>query len=520
MVKVNQLEFIAFAKAGVFILALLWVVFSQIINPNFIQYQSTLWVYLFLAVSLFLQLFLYSANHLTQTFLDPFKKAILDTILIILISHFLPFSSSVLLFIFLLHILISGLVLKVQESVLITLICCGYLTSIYLNMPEVKPFKILLSLSIHHMSLFLTLGLSLYFSNEFIKFENEIISKVIDLKSQEKFLHGIMTHAPSGILTYTKSGEILLKNPLLDILLNLKNSDTINTNKKNIIDLFHDENITQSFLKEDSFNFEFEILSKVFSVNKNIYWDERLGTYVHLAIFQDQTEQRKMENKLRQQEKLAAIGALAAGIAHEIRNPLAGISGSVELLTQNYSNSEDQKLMKIILREIDRLNNLISEFLDYAKPETSPKDVINFSQVVLESIENVKCNNKLNLQIVYDLHIDEDLKLVGVANKLKQALLNLLINAAHAVHANSQPVIRVELAQSADAVVLKISDNGYGMSEETKKKLFEPFHTTKSKGTGLGLAVTHKILNLHKARINVTSEINQGTEFRIEFPRV
>lgn len=238
---------------------------------------------------------------------------------------------------------------------------------------------------------------------------------------------------------------------------------------------------------------------------------------VYLGLIEDITERRRMEYSLRQSEKLAAIGGLAAGIAHEIRNPLTGISGSIQLLSQAIQSEDDRKLMRIILREIDRLNGLISEFLDFSKPEVPPAGTVELSQLVNEVVSQVRMMKILQDPFKEELEIEDKIKIVGDRDKLKQALLNIFINAVQAMDKGSNNVLFVRLEKNDDEIKLKIRDNGCGMKEDTRKRLFEPFHTTKPKGTGLGLAITHKILESHGAKVFVESELNRGTEFTLSF---
>jgi two-component system sensor histidine kinase PilS (NtrC family) len=246
-----------------------------------------------------------------------------------------------------------------------------------------------------------------------------------------------------------------------------------------------------------------------------------------VTAISDQTDLKKLEWDLKQKEKLAAIGGLAAGIAHEIRNPLASISGSVELLSQNAQSADDQKLMKIILKEISRLNMLITEFLDYAKPEPQPSALVDIRNVITECLSSLRMSKDLLSILKTDLKIEENLPsffIHGDQQKLRQALLNFLINAVQAMKDSPQPLLQVSLKESVvnetSWVQLEIQDSGQGMSEEIIKKIFEPFFTTKPKGTGLGLAMTHKILVSHQAKIEVESKLGQGSIFRLKFPLV
>ncbi len=239
-----------------------------------------------------------------------------------------------------------------------------------------------------------------------------------------------------------------------------------------------------------------------------------------LIVFDDRTEAKQIEAAMRQQEKLAAVGQLAAGIAHEIRNPLASISGSVQMMiaSPEQHSEENLKLMKIVDREINRLNGLITEFLEYVRPETKSFVPMSLNPVVTEVIESLKFNPQLNQQVKVETDLASKNDILGSRDKLRQVLLNLTINAFQAMEKTSSPQLIVRTRDEQDYVVLTVIDNGVGIRAENLSRIFEPFHTTKPKGTGLGLAVTHKILLAHEAKILVESELGEGTQFRIEFP--
>ena len=246
--------------------------------------------------------------------------------------------------------------------------------------------------------------------------------------------------------------------------------------------------------------------------------DETGNPQGHILTFQDETKLRLLEKKVRQSEKMAAIGQLAAGIAHEIRNPLASISGSIQLLqTGESSGEEDKKLMNIVGREIKRLNLLITEFLDYARPEAPMEDQVDLGSLLKEIAEFVSLGEK-NADVALKLTGLEGHIIKGNRDKLKQAFINIVVNAYQALGEQEKPEISVRISQEPEGKTVYISDNGMGMDETLKNQIFEPFRTTKSKGTGLGLAITHSIFESHKARIQVESQLGEGTTFAIQFP--
>ncbi len=241
----------------------------------------------------------------------------------------------------------------------------------------------------------------------------------------------------------------------------------------------------------------------------------------YILLLQNVTELRNLEFELQQKETLAAVGQLAAGIAHEIRNPLASMSGSIQLLQSNVKTvtADEGKLFKIILKEIDRLNNLITEFLDFVRPNVRIEDPIPINTLLKEVGESVKLNERLNREVKVTYNLRAEKLIYGNHDKLKQALLNLLINAYQAMNDTLHPEIIVESYDTEDQrVVALIQDNGSGISKDNMRRLFQPFHTTKANGTGLGLAITRKIVESHGGEIKVESEMGRGTRFAVIFP--
>ncbi len=238
-----------------------------------------------------------------------------------------------------------------------------------------------------------------------------------------------------------------------------------------------------------------------------------------VLLFQDVTKLVHLEEKLKQNDKLAAVGQLAAGIAHEIRNPLAGMSASIQLLKGSIQpgalDQEGQKLMDIAIREIDRLNDLITEFLDFVKPEKMKMGSVNLSGLLAEIGEIVKKTKEA--KSVEFIESFSDCLVQGNTEKLKQVALNLLMNAVQAMPNGGK--LEVGCKAMEHRVLFWVQDSGIGMSEDVLNRLYEPFFTTKDKGTGLGLATVHKIIDSHQGEIRVTSRPKEGTRFEVYLQR-
>ncbi|MFJ7747418.1 PAS domain S-box protein [Peribacillus sp. NPDC097295] len=235
-----------------------------------------------------------------------------------------------------------------------------------------------------------------------------------------------------------------------------------------------------------------------------------------LAIRYDITERKQTEEILYRQDKLAAVGQLAAGVAHEIRNPLTSMKGYTEFLQLDETDTERQEYLEIIMDEINRVNEIIEEFLDLAKPQTlnlETKDIVPIIQNVisLNEFDAKKKNILLLFTCFHDeihVHCDE--------NRLKQVLLNFIKNGMEAMPKGGEIRIIIELKD--EKVHIAIIDTGVGIPPDQLRKLGEPFFTTKKSGNGLGLMVSFKIIESHQGRVFVESEVSKGTVFNIVLP--
>lgn len=238
--------------------------------------------------------------------------------------------------------------------------------------------------------------------------------------------------------------------------------------------------------------------------------------YQYLAIRNDITEKKKSEEMLHRQDKLAAVGQLAAGVAHEIRNPLTSMKGYAEFLQMDETDPQRQEFLEIILDEIDRVNNIVEEFMVLAKPkavELEEKNIIPIVQNVVSMLnfEARKRNVKL------EFHADEDIVQIECdENRLKQVFLNFIKNGIEAMPDGGDLRVNTEIQDGN--VLISIQDTGVGIPPDTLKKIGEPFYTTKKNGNGLGLMVSFKIIESHNGKVYIESEQNKGTTFKILLP--
>lgn len=238
--------------------------------------------------------------------------------------------------------------------------------------------------------------------------------------------------------------------------------------------------------------------------------------YQYLAIRNDITERKNTEALLRVQDKLAAVGKMAAGIAHEIRNPLTSMKGYAEFLQLDEESEERREYLDIILDEVDRVNSIVEDFLVLAKPkivQLKERNIVPVIQNVVSLLEfearkKSVCIHFHRDQEIIQVECDED--------RLKQVFLNFIKNGIEAMPNGGD--IFIKTLVDSNQVQISIQDTGVGLSKDQLAKIGEPFFTTKKNGNGLGLMVSFTIIENHHGKVDIESELNKGTTFRIVLP--
>lgn len=236
-----------------------------------------------------------------------------------------------------------------------------------------------------------------------------------------------------------------------------------------------------------------------------------------LVIFSDLTARKETQRRLAQTERLATLGELMAGVAHEVRNPLTAIRGYVQIIRQQTSLPVHQEYLSVVLKEIDSINKVIQQLLDFSRPRQSQWQQVLLNSLIEETLILVQTSG-VQARITFNFEQDTGLPaIVADRELLKQVILNLLINAVQAINARGE--IRIRTWQySATQQAVAIEDNGGGIDIALQKKIFDPFFTTKASGTGLGLALSQRIINAHQGDIHVASMPGCGATFTLILP--
>jgi two-component system sensor histidine kinase HydH len=238
-----------------------------------------------------------------------------------------------------------------------------------------------------------------------------------------------------------------------------------------------------------------------------------------VLFLRDTGEVKLLEAEVRRSERLAALGRLVAGMAHEIRNPLNSIRGFSQHLSQRFEeDSQEGRSISIIMKEVDRLNRVITELLDFSRPREPVLEELDLNEVVRSAASLVERESiSQGVKVVEELR-PEGLFINGDEDSLKQLLINLFLNAFQALAEGG--VLTITTSLGKDHAELEVSDTGTGIADEDLDSIFEPFFTRKAEGTGLGLAIVHRIVQDHGGEIRVSSTPGRGTTVVVKFPKV
>lgn len=518
----DPFRFVAALRTMVLVLIFLSVLFFQVRLGPFVS--PTQWFPLY--GLLFLSFLVNAVCYARMDFLKKNSSLnlfvfCLDTAVIAFVSYLIGLNLSVYLLIFLLNLFLGSLLFSRSESWILVLVTSVCFNSLIIFTPTLAGQELLLTLFVNNGSFFVVNFLSGQVAGQLKLAGTRLEQTHSNLVSLQNFNDLIVNSVKTGLVVVTRTGFVQYFNPEAQTIL-----PGLIENQKKISEIFPQVDWENSFkegldgsLLRHEIQIEVKGEPKILEAKLADFRDENERSKGWLLLIEDRTEIKFLENELRLKEKLAAVGQLAAGIAHEIRNPLASISGSIQMMTAaEETTEENRKLMRIVNKEIDRLNGLITEFLNYVRPEDQVRDSVDINQILRECLEMVKFDGKLRKDVKQQIHLNSASPILGHHDKLKQAFLNFIVNAYQAMDSADDPQLEVHTQDERNQVIVVIRDNGNGIKKENLDRIFEPFHTTKPSGTGLGLAITHKILEAHQARILVESEEGKGTRFLIEFP--
>lgn len=413
---------------------------------------------------------------------------------------------------------IAASILLSQRGAFITAAACSgayasivavHLLRLGVTPPTAMVVRFGFNLASNVLAQFLIAALAGFLSRQLLAAGGRLSASQADLRRLSTLHEQILDSTPSGLLTCEADGRVTFINRAALSILGLEEGGERSMRVQELLPgLPEMERVPRSELKVDTSRGP-RILGLTLAPL------EGTGRAARLIVFQDLTALRHAEDELRRADRLAALGTMAAQLAHEIRNPLAAMRGSAQLLAQDLQeDAETSRLTTILLRESDRLSQLVEAFLRFARPSKPVLRPVGLELLVRETMEMVQ-TDPLSRGVELELDLQPVTALVD-PDQLRQVLLNLVRNAFEAVGAGGR--VRVSLSGEGQAARLSVWDSAGAIPESHLGRIFEPFFTTRSGGTGLGLATAYSIVRAHEGRIQVSSTPKAGTEFTVELP--
>jgi two-component system sensor histidine kinase HydH len=256
-------------------------------------------------------------------------------------------------------------------------------------------------------------------------------------------------------------------------------------------------------------------------VGAGLLADESGNRTGRVLLFRDLTEIQALRREITRNQRLASVGRLAAGVAHEIRNPLSSIKGFATYFKDRYRDvPEDQQTAGIMIQEVDRLNRVISQLLEFARPVTLKAERLRLDAFIRESLKLIdRQANESGVSVQFDLKTDDVWARLD-PDRLRQVLLNVYLNAVESMKDGGRLHVSVADGAEKESLEIEVRDTGCGIPVEQQANIFDPYFTTKSTGTGLGLAIVHNIVEAMGGKIHVDSRPGEGTRFIISLPGV
>jgi two-component system sensor histidine kinase PilS (NtrC family) len=401
------------------------------------------------------------------------------------------------------------------------------------------------TIAINIASFFSVAYLSSILNNRLRLIKDELQSKDTDLKKLQEFHLNVVQNMVNGLMTTDLEGRVTSVNVACESITGYPLNECIGKPCYQILTM---EELSRLFTYKDGsiptpYHMEGEckrkddetilislkishLLSPEADSKKNL--EQQVEGYI--CVFEDRTEIHKMEEKMKQSEQMAAVGKFSAGLAHEIRNPLASLSGSIQVLKETLETDEDQqRLMNIVLKETERVNNIVTDFLSYSQPRKSKTTVIDLTQLLQDIVTLMKNSNEYDPSINIQLMAPPDHIIIqSEEDQIKQMVWNLCINGVQAMDKSGNLTMTIkkvegykhkEFETNRRGVVIIVEDQGRGIPLDEQETIFDPFFTTREEGVGLGLPTVKQIVERFAGYIGVESEPGRGTCFDVFLPQ-
>lgn len=371
--------------------------------------------------------------------------------------------------------------------------------------------------------------LTSFLSEQSLRSETALKAKQKDMADLEMLNENIIQSISSGLVAVDEYRKIIVFNKGAEGLFDVESTDAIRRDVYEVIPFIQaylegkNPNKFNQIVYQGGDRKQIDLLLNISSLT-----DQDGNKKGKVLFFQDMTRVREMEREVKRMEDLAMLGELSAAIAHEIRNPLASISGSIQVLDDSLSREDsliNERLMDIISREIDRLNHMVSDFLQFARPQSKEVEKFDLNQLIGETLYIFQNSQSWSSNLEVEKKFSGPLEMGSDPQQLKQVLWNILLNASEGMPKGG--VIRVSTEKvngfdgsggSTESVKIKVEDNGSGINPKVIKDMFKPFSTTKKGGSGLGLAIVRRIVDGLEGEVSGQNLTGGGASITIVLP--
>ncbi len=351
----------------------------------------------------------------------------------------------------------------------------------------------------------------------------ETVALATTLRENRSYQQSLLEKLPSGVIAVDDEHDVIVFNQEAERITGMKKENVLRKKYDDVIP-YDLQKLLSSLLQNKE---EIRHIETEFSKNGCViplmasgacFYSSRGSLLGAQLIFSDISQMKTLQNQVKRNERLASLGILAAGIAHEIRNPLVALKTFSQLLPEKFSDEEFRvNYTKVVIPEIERIDGLVEQLLVFARPRPVRKEKTDLVSIIESTIMLIKAQARFASISFVGQYEKKEVEIVADSEKLKQALWNILLNSAEAMEEN-KGTIKIQVMEGSDTVVVTIEDDGCGIPEENANKIFEPLFTTKPNGTGLGLPIVNEIIAQHNGRIFVESKKGVGTKVTIELP--
>ncbi|MEQ8223138.1 MAG: ATP-binding protein [Candidatus Eremiobacterota bacterium] len=351
---------------------------------------------------------------------------------------------------------------------------------------------------------------------------NELASTLSKVRSYTEL---ILEGTGEGVIALDKDSKVVFFNKSAGMLLNIDRENVIEKDYREIVT--EEKDLLKETIEDALAGKNRNILKSVYRLNNgqeiplsiNSFCLDTRGREGAVMILRDLSDMERLERKLRQTDKLAALGKLVAGVAHEIRNPIASIRANVQLWKKRLEKTPpSEEALDMVIDEIDRLNGIVEKWLIFAKYRTSSRENYQINEVIKKAAELMRVEIK-NRDIDFSCELAEDIPSVYInPQEIEQVIINLMQNSLDMLSENGSLTVKSSYIKEDSRIKVEVIDTGPGLPLEIQGKIFDPFFTTKEEGTGLGLAVCYDIITGHKGTIDFETVLGKGSNFYFTIP--